>query len=120
SGLQFRNAGAPIDEDAPFEASRPYSVARIQATYAARYYRSLGLKAYVGFLFHHESPLRKTGHLSHVIASAARRIGAGSDEKLEIGDASVVKEWTFAGDTVAGILALVDQDTVFEAVIGSG
>jgi GDPmannose 4,6-dehydratase len=120
SGLQFRNDGAPIGEDAPFEASSPYAVARIQATYAARYYRSLGLKAYVGYLFHHESPLRKPEHLSCLIARAARRIGAGSSETLQVGDVSVVKEWTFAGDAVAAILALVDQETVFEAVIGSG
>jgi GDPmannose 4,6-dehydratase len=120
SGLQFRNDGAPIDEDAPFEASSPYAVARIQATYAARYYRSLGLRAYVGFLFHHESPLRKPEHLSCLIARAARRIAAGSGETLEIGDTSVVKEWTFAGDSVAAMLTLVDQEAVFEAVIGSG
>src|SRR5450432_2361185 len=120
SGLQFRNAGEPIDEDAPFEASSPYAVARIQATYAARYYRSRGLKAYVGYLFHHESPRRKPEHLSCLIAQAARRIQAGSAEVLEIGDTSVVKEWTFAGDTVRAILSLVEQDAVFEAVIGSG
>lgn len=120
SGLQFRNVGQPLDEDAPFEATSPYSVARIQATYAARYYRSLGLKTYVGYLFHHESPLRKPEHLSHVIASAARRIAGGSGETLELGDVSVVKEWTFAGDTVAGMLALVEQDAISEAVIGSG
>jgi GDPmannose 4,6-dehydratase len=120
SGLQFRNDGTPITEDTPFEASSPYAVARIQATYAARYYRSLGLKAYVGYLFHHESPLRKADHLSAVIASAARRIAAGSAETLQIGDATVVKEWTFAGDTVAAILSLIQQESVFEAVIGSG
>ncbi len=56
SGVQFRNDGAPIDEETPFEASSPYAVARIQSVYAARYYRSLGLKAYVGYLFHHDSP----------------------------------------------------------------
>src|SRR5450432_4070067 len=43
SGLQFLNEGNPLDEDAPFDARSPYAVARIQATYAARYYRSLGL-----------------------------------------------------------------------------
>jgi GDPmannose 4,6-dehydratase len=120
SGVQFRNEGAPIDEGAPFEASSPYAVARIQAAYAARYYRSLGVKAYVGYLFHHESPRRNPGHLSHVIASAARRIGAGSQETLEIGDPSVVKEWTFAGDTVAAMLTLLDQEDTFEVVVGSG
>jgi GDPmannose 4,6-dehydratase len=120
SGVQFRNRGAPIDEDEPFEASSAYAVARIQSTFAARYYRSLGLRAFVGYLFHHESPRRKPGHLSYLITETVRRIAGGSDETLELGDISVVKEWTFAGDTAQGMLALVDQDEIHEAVIGSG
>ncbi len=120
SGLQFRNAGKPISERDPFEASCPYAIARIQSVYAARYYRSLGLRVYVGYLFHHESPLRKPGHVSSKIALAAQRIAAGSQEKLELGDITVEKEWTFAGDVAGAMLTLVRQDSVFEATIGSG
>jgi GDPmannose 4,6-dehydratase len=120
SAVQFRNVGQPIDENTPFEASSAYAVARIQSVYAARYFRSLGVKAYVGYLFHHESPRRGIGHLSMTIAQAARRIAAGSDETLEIGDPSVIKEWTFAGDTMEAAVMLASQDEVFEAVIGTG
>lgn len=120
SGVQFRNTGAPIDEDAPFEASSPYAVARIQSVFAARYYRSLGLRTYVGYLFHHESPRRPDTHLSRRITLAAQRIASRSTERLIIGDISVVKEWTFAGDIARAIAILVRQDDVSEAVIGSG
>jgi GDPmannose 4,6-dehydratase len=120
SGLQFKNTGAPIDEDAPFDASSPYAVARIQSVYAARYYRTLGIRAYVGYLFHHDSPRRGPRHVGMLVASAARRIGAGSDEVLELADVSVVKEWTFAGDVARAMVTLVQQDEVSEAVIGSG
>jgi GDPmannose 4,6-dehydratase len=120
SGVQFANAGAPISERDPFDASSAYAVARIHAAYAARYYRTLGVRAYVGYLFHHESPLRKPDHLSQRIAQAASRVAAGSREVLEVGDLSVEKEWTFAGDIVRAIMALVTQDRVHEAVIGSG
>ena len=120
SGVQFVNTGLPISETDAFEASSPYSVARIQSVYAARYYRSLGLKVYVGYLFHHESPLRKPSHVSQMIALAAQRIANGSNEVIELGDISVEKEWTFAGDIAKGIFALVEQNTVFEAAIGSG
>jgi GDPmannose 4,6-dehydratase len=120
SAVQFHNAGTPIDEQTPFEASSPYAVARIQSVYAARYYRAQGLRTYVGYLFHHESPRRKPTHLSRLIALAARRIAAGAQQDLSLGDISVVKEWTFAGDTMGAILRLVEQDEVFEAVIGSG
>jgi len=120
SGVQFENTGDPISEDDEFEANSPYSVARIQSVNAARYYRSLGIAAYVGYLFHHESPLRKPRHISQKIALAARRVGAGAEEIIEVGDISVEKEWTFAGDVVNGIFTLVEQNDVFEAVIGSG
>jgi GDPmannose 4,6-dehydratase len=120
SAVQFKNTGAPIDEETPFEASSPYAVARIQSTYAARYYRSLGLHAYVGYLFHHESPLRPPGHVSRMIAEGARRIAAGSAEILEVGDISVIKEWTFALDTARAMIILLQQDQIFEVVIGSG
>ncbi len=119
SGLQFVNRGEPIGERDEFEARSAYSLARIHSVYAARYYRSLGLKVYVGYLFHHESPRRPVHHVSQLIASAARRVAAGSDEITEIGDISVRKEWAFAGDVVAAMWILVQQNEVFEATIGS-
>jgi GDPmannose 4,6-dehydratase len=120
SGVQFVNRGLPISETDAFEANSPYAIARIQSVYAARYYRSLGLKVYVGYLFHHESPLRKPNHVSQMISLAAQRIAKGSNEVIKVGDISVEKEWTFAGDVAKGIFTLVEQDSVFEAVIGSG
>jgi GDPmannose 4,6-dehydratase len=120
SGVQFKNKGLPISETDDFDASSPYSISRIQSVYAARYYRSLGLQVYVGYLFHHESPFRKAHHVSKMIALAVRRIANGSTEHIELGDISVRKEWTFAGDVAKSIFTLINQDAVFEAVIGSG
>jgi len=120
SGLQFKNEGRPIKETDAFEARDAYSVSRIHSVYAARYYRSLGVKTYVGYFFNHDSPLRTERHMSKKIAEAAKRIAAGSSEKLEIGDISVKKEWTFAGDVVNAVFTLMNQDDIVEAVIGSG
>lgn len=120
SGLQFVNMDKPIKETDDFEARDPYSVSRIQSVYAARYYRRLGIKTYVGYFFNHDSPRRSERHMAKKIAEAAKRVAAGSTEKMEIGDAAVIKEWTFAGDVVKGIYVLVSQDAVFEANIGSG
>ena len=100
--------------------SSPYAVARIHSVYAARYYRRLGLAAYVGYLFHHESPHRPLAHVSQRVARAACAIATGTQTKLELGDLSVSKEWTYAGDVAEGIATLLEQDKVFEAVIGSG
>jgi GDPmannose 4,6-dehydratase len=120
SGLQFVNKGEPIHEKDPFDASSAYSVERIHSVFSARYFRSLGVRVYVGYLFHHESPLRKPTHISQKIVQAVKRIAAKSDEKIELGDISVEKEWAFAGDIAAGMAILVGQDQVFEAVIGTG
>lgn len=120
SGVQFRNDGTPITETTPFEASSAYAVARIQSVYAARYYRTLGIHACVAYLFHHESPRRPEDHVSQRIVRAVQRIRDGSRETLEIGDPRVAKEWTFAGDVVNGMRVLLNQTTLYEAVIGSG
>lgn len=120
SGLQFKNAGTPIRETDPFEARDAYSVSRIHSVYAARYFRSLGIKTYVGYFFNHDSPRRSERHVARKIASAVARIRDGSEEQIDVGDVDVVKEWSFAGDIVDGIWMLVNQDEVFEANISSG
>lgn len=121
SAMQFKNQGRPIDENTAFNASSPYAVARIQATYAARYYRdSFAVKSYVGFLFNHDSPLRTERHISQKIVASIKRIQAGLESRLVIGDMTVRKEFTYAGDIVDAIWLLVNQDKVFECVIGSG
>lgn len=120
SGLQFKNAGTPIRETDPFDARDAYSVSRIHSVYAARYFRSLGIKTYVGYFFNHDSPRRSKRHVARKIASAVARIRDGSEEQIDVGDVDVVKEWSFAGDIVDGIWMLVNQDEVFEANISSG
>lgn len=120
SAMQFRNDGKPIHEETPFEASSPYSVARIQSVYAARYYRKLGVKAYVGYFFNHESPLRTPRHVSSMIAGAVRAISRGDNQHIELGDIKVRKEWNFAGDFARAIFQILNQEEQFELVIGSG
>jgi GDPmannose 4,6-dehydratase len=120
SGLQFKNFGQQISEKDDFDASSAYAVSRIHSAYAARYYRSHGINAYVGYLFHHESPLRKPNHISQVIVRLAKSVAAGNDEIIELGDITVQKEWSFAGDIAKGIFSLLDQASIFEATIGSG
>jgi GDPmannose 4,6-dehydratase len=55
-----------------------------------------------------------------MIVQAVKRISAGSNEVIEIGDITVEKEWTYAGDVARGIFALLEQNDIHEAAIGSG
>jgi GDPmannose 4,6-dehydratase len=84
SGLQFVNNDQPIKETDAFDARDAYSVSRIHTVYAARYYRLLGLKVYVGYFFNHDSPRRTERHMAKKITEAVKRIANGSHEKLEI------------------------------------
>ncbi len=120
SGLQFENNNAPIKESDKFEARDPYSVSRIHTVFAARYYRRLGLKIYVGYFFNHDSPRRSERHMAMKIAAFTKRIKNNNSEKLEIGDISVIKEWAYAGDVVDGIMKLIAQNEVYESNLGSG
>jgi GDPmannose 4,6-dehydratase len=121
SAMQFKNEGLPIDEQTQFEASSPYSVARIQSVYAARYYRkAFGLKIYFGYLFNHDSPFRTEQHVNQKIIKSVKRIASGSSEKLELGNIDVKKEFNYAGDIVEAIWIFLNQTRTFEVVIGSG
>jgi GDPmannose 4,6-dehydratase len=119
SGVQFKSEGKPVKETDAFEARDAYSVSRIQFVYAARYFRTIGVKAYVGYFFNHDSPQRTERHMTPKIAEAVKRIGGGSNEQLAIGDIDAIKEYTYAGDWVKGILTLVNQDKITEANISS-
>ncbi len=120
SCLQFVNDGKPINEFVPFKADDIYSAERIYSVYAARYFRRLGLKVYIGYFFHHDSPLRSEKHINMAIVMAAKRIKNGSKEIIEIGNPNVVKEFNHAKDLMRAVWLLVNQDKLFETVIGCG
>lgn len=120
SALQFKNEGKPIKETDEFDPKDIYSVQRVYSVNVARYYRSLGIKVYIGYFFHHDSPLRSERHLSMKIIRAALRIKAGSREFLELGNPEVTKEFNHALDMMEAIWILVNQEDIYEAVIGCG
>ena len=121
SAVQFFNDGTPINESTPFHSYSPYAAARIYSVYMARYYReTFGQMVYVGYLFNHDSPLRMVNHVNQKIVQAVLDIRGGKETSLEIGNLDVRKEFNFAGDIVAAMWQLVNQDMVFEAVIGCG
>jgi GDPmannose 4,6-dehydratase len=120
SGLQFKKNNSPISENDEFEYSSAYSMSRIQSVIAARYYRNLGLKTYVAYLFHHESPYRKEHHVSKMIVEQIKKIKKGETDKIKIGNSQVRKEWGYAKDIVEGIFMLINQDKIYEATIGTG
>lgn len=125
SGLQFKNTGFPICESQSFDASSAYACSRIQSVYLSRYFREkFAMRVFVGYLYGHDSPRRPEYFTSKLIADAAIKAKHDSNFKLFLGDASVVREFAYAGDIVVGIWDFVNQkingETVWEANICTG
>lgn len=120
SGIQFVNQRGAISKRDKLSSICAYVVFRIQSVFAARFFLSLGVKGYVGYLFHHDGPLRPEKHVNGMVNTAAKRVTSGDTVPLVVGDKSVRKEWAHARDIVGGMWALVNQDEVFESTLGTG
>ena len=57
-----------------------------------------------GILFNHESHIRPNYFVTKKIISSAYRISLGSNEKLELGDLSVIRDWGWAPEYVEAML----------------
>jgi GDPmannose 4,6-dehydratase len=120
SGLIFKNSGAPIEEDDDHAANTAYALARIEAVHIARYYRQRGRKIFIGYLFNHESHLRPPDSIARKVARSVANIHFGTEKAIAVGNATVIKEWMWAGDAVEAILKFVNQNEIFELCIGDG
>lgn len=121
SAMQFLNNGFPINENTHFDPNSAYSCSRIDSVYTSRYFRNkFNIKVYNGYFFNHDSPLRSINHINQQIVVAAYKIKNRELDKITIGNPFILKEFNYAGDVVEAVWCLVQQDNVFETIIGSG
>jgi GDPmannose 4,6-dehydratase len=114
-------AERPAREDAAFAPLSPYAVGKCAGALAIRQAREAhGQFACSAYLFTHESPLRPERFVVAKIAAAARRIAAGSDETLRLGDTSVVRDWGWAPEYVAAMQAMLAGDTPRDLIVATG
>jgi GDPmannose 4,6-dehydratase len=73
-----------------------------------------------GMLYNHESPQRPPQFVTQKVARAARRIAAGQERELLIGDLDVSRDWGFAGDFVDAMWRLLRQPEPLNCVISTG
>ncbi len=113
--------GRPADEFTPFRPRSPYAVAKAAAFWQmANYREAYGLFACSGLLFNHESPLRPQRFVTRKIVNAACRIAAGMNEKLELGNISVERDWGWAPEYVEAMWLMLQQDNPDDYVIATG
>jgi GDPmannose 4,6-dehydratase len=73
-----------------------------------------------GIFFNHESPRRSSSFVSKKIASGVREISKGKLQTLELGDVTVLRDWSFARDFAQGIAEMVNLRQTGEFIFASG
>jgi GDPmannose 4,6-dehydratase len=113
--------GCAATEQTPFRPRSPYGVAKTSAVMlVANYREAYRLFAANGLLFNHESPLRPERFVTRKIVAAANRIAAGSDERLSLGNLSIVRDWGWAPEYVEAMWMMLQQDEPDDFVIATG
>ena len=130
-GIRFYNAsssecfgdtgGRPADEDTPFRPRSPYAVAKAAAFWeVANYREAYGLFACSGILFNHESPLRPERFVTQKIVRSACRIAAGANERLQLGNIGIERDWGWAPEYVDAMWRMMQCDAPRDFVIATG
>lgn len=114
-------ATSPQTEDTPIAPICAYGVTKAAGMdYCSLYRREKGVFCCSGILYNHESPRRATRFVTRKIVQAVRAIKADRGAKLMVGDLDVQVDWSFAGDVVRAMHAMLQTDSPRDFVIASG
>ncbi len=113
--------GVAANENTAFQPRSPYAVAKASAFWLVNNYReAYNLFACTGILFNHESPLRPNRFVTQKIISTAKRIAAGSGEKLTLGRLDISRDWGWAPEYVEAMWLMLQQTEAEDFVIATG
>ncbi len=129
--VRFYNAGSSecfgntdgerANEDTPFRPRSPYAVAKAAAFWqVANYREAYDIFACSGLLFNHESPLRPERFVTQKIVREACQIKAGKQEKMNLGNISVKRDWGWAPEYVEAMWLMLQQDMAEDYIIATG
>ncbi len=111
----------PQRETTRFHPRSPYGVAKVYGHWMAVNYReSYGAHISCGILFNHESPRRGPTFVTRKITRAVARIYHGLQDKLYLGNLNARRDWGFAGDYVAAMWLMLQQEQPDDYVIATG
>ena len=122
SGAMFGAAPeSPQSEDTPCWPETPYATAKLASHQLVGQLRGNdGLFACSGILYNHESERRPESFVTRKITRAAAAIKLGLAERVELGDLSAVRDWSFAGDVMNGAWLMLQQDEPDDYILASG
>ncbi|WP_448871388.1 GDP-mannose 4,6-dehydratase [Desulfobulbus propionicus] len=111
----------PATEQTPFRPRSPYAVAKATSYWTTANYReAYGLFACSGILFNHESPLRPERFVTRKIVRAACRISLGLQDRLELGNVDIQRDWGWAPDYVDAMWRMLQQESPDDFIIATG
>lgn len=111
----------PQRETTSFAPRNPYGAAKLFAhSLAGAYREAYGLHVSCGILFNHESPLRHERFVTRKVTRGVARIKLGLQHELQLGDLSVERDWGFAGDYVAAMWMMLQNETPDDYVLATG
>lgn len=110
-----------IDESTPMRPVSPYGVAKAATFSITRNYRdTFGLAASNGILTNHESPLRGPQFVTQKIVSTLKRIKAGEETGLHLGNTAIERDWVWAGEVASAISLIGSGDQPGDYLVASG
>jgi GDPmannose 4,6-dehydratase len=108
-------------EETPFRPRSPYGVAKATAFWqVANYREAYGLYACTGILANHESPLRPGRFVTQKIIQGVKAIAAGKQQKLQLGNLEIWRDWGWAADYVEAMHAMLIAECPQDFLIASG
>ena len=115
------SAASPQSEKTPMHPRSPYGAAKLYAhTMVEIYRRHHGIFACSAILFNHESPRRGVGFVTRKVSRAAAAISLGLEDELHLGNLASVRDWGFAGDTVAATAIMLGAACADDYVVATG
>lgn len=117
----FGETVVPANEDTAFRPRSPYAMAKSAAHWqVANYREAYKMYACSGILFNHESPTRPERFVTQKIIRAAVRIARGVDQKLQLGNTEIARDWGWAPEYVDAMWRMLQQDTAEDYIIATG
>ncbi|HEY0517179.1 MAG TPA: GDP-mannose 4,6-dehydratase [Solirubrobacteraceae bacterium] len=122
SGAMFGDAPeSPQNERTPCFPSNPYAIAKLAAhNLCGAMRRHEGLHVSSGIVYNHESERRPELFVTRRISRGAAAISLGLQDELTLGSLCSVRDWSFAGDIMAGARLMLAQDEPADYVLASG
>ena len=121
SSEMFGSTPAPQNENSRFHPRSPYGCAKVFAhNICVNYREAYGMFISNGILFNHESPRRGETFVTRKVTRAARRIAAGQQRELLLGNLDAKRDWGYAPEYCYAMWLMMQQSKPDDFVIATG